>query len=221
MVVAVVLAITSGAGGGPSTRDRLGSAPEFKLSSLAPLGALRQPGSPGPVGPEGIPVPSGPVLVSTSSMASGHAVDGISCVGSQQTAFHVHARLTVFVNGAPREIPLGIGITSRQIERRHHGLYVASGGCYYWLHTHAADGVIHVESPVRRTYTLGDFFDVWGEPLGPRQVGPAVGSVTAIYNGKRYDGNPRDIPITPQAQIQLDVGTPLVAPVTVSFPSDL
>ena len=29
-----------------------------------------------------------------------------------------------------------------------------------WLHTHAADGIVHIESPVDRTYTLGNFFDV-------------------------------------------------------------
>jgi len=40
-----------------------------------------------------------------------------------------------------------------------------------WLHTHAADGIIHTESPVERTYTLGDFFDIWGQPLGRHQVG--------------------------------------------------
>jgi hypothetical protein len=33
---------------------------------------------------------------------------------------------------------------------------------FYWLHTHAADGIIHVESLVQRTYMLGNFFNVWG-----------------------------------------------------------
>jgi hypothetical protein len=30
------------------------------------------------------------------------------------------------------------------------------------LHTHDATGIIHVESPTRRSFNLGDFFDVWG-----------------------------------------------------------
>jgi hypothetical protein len=50
----------------------------------------------------------------------------------------------------------------------------------YWLHTHAADGIIHIESPIRRIYTLGDFFDVWGEQLGPNQVGTLRGPVVAF-----------------------------------------
>jgi len=32
--------------------------------------------------------------------------------------------------------------------------------------------------------TLGDFFDEWGQPLGPGQVGPAKGHVVALYNDK-------------------------------------
>jgi hypothetical protein len=98
---------------------------------------------------------------------------------------------------------------------------VASGACFYWLHTHAADGIIHVESPVARTYTLGDLFDVWGQKLGPTGVGPAHGSVTALYNGRVYRGNPREVPLTAHAQIQLDVGRPLIAPVTINFPQGL
>jgi hypothetical protein len=98
---------------------------------------------------------------------------------------------------------------------------VGGGSCFYWLHTHAADGIIHVESPITRTYTLGDFFDLWGQTLGPTQVGPARGRVTALYNGQVFRGNPRDIPLTKHAQIQLEVGQPRVAPVQIGFPTGL
>ncbi|MGH3274010.1 MAG: hypothetical protein ACRDNZ_06740, partial [Streptosporangiaceae bacterium] len=101
------------------------------------------------------------------------------------------------------------------------GPFIVSGTCFYWLHTHAADGVIHIESPVQRTYTLGQFFDEWGQPLGPGQVGPDRGHVTALVNGKVDQGNPRDIPLTAHARIQLEVGTPLIAPVPVSWPNGL
>ena len=43
---------------------------------------------------------------------------------------------------------------------------------------------------MQRTYTLGEFFNEWGQPLGPNQVGPANGKVTALYNGSVYLGNP-------------------------------
>jgi hypothetical protein len=32
-------------------------------------------------------------------------------------------------------------------------------------------------------------------------------------------GNPRNIPLDAHAQLQLEVGTPLIAPVTITFPS--
>ena len=43
----------------------------------------------------------------------------------------------------------------------------------------------------------------------------------AIYNGQLYRGNPRDIPLNAHAQIQLEVGRPLVSPISVSFPNGL
>jgi len=86
-----------------------------------------------------------------------------------------------------------------------------------WLHTHAADGVIHTESPVKRTYTLGEFFDIWGQPLNRHRVGPAHGPVTALFNGRIFTGNPRRIPLLPHAQIQLEVGRPLIAPEEIRF----
>ena len=73
------------------------------------------------------------------------------------------------------------------------------------------------ESPVERTYTLGNFFDEWGQPLGPGQVGPAKGKVTAIVNGKVFKGNPRDVPLGSHENLQLDVGTPLIAPETIDW----
>ena len=54
-----------------------------------------------------------------------------------------------------------------------------------------------------------------------RRAGPAVGRVVALYDGKVYRGNPRDIPLTRHAEIQLDVGTPLIAPQPVTFPAGL
>jgi hypothetical protein len=128
----------------------------------------------------------------------------------------------VFVDGKPRQIPYGVGIAPpRQVQKTAVGPFVANGACFTWLHTHAADGIIHIESPIKRQYTLGNFFDVWGQPLGPSQVGPAHGQVTAFYNGQHYVGNLNDIPIGKHVQIQLDVGRPLVAPEQISFPNGL
>lgn len=204
-IVAVIVAVVAIANGGPSTAQRLsaqGSTAQLKLSSLTPLGHLQPPPQPTSQGPEGVPITAAPALAGTGSMAGGETVGGIQCQSNEQSLFHIHAHLAIFIDGTPRQVPQGVGIP---------------GSCLYWLHTHAPDGIIHVESPVQRTFTLGDFFDIWGQPLGPNKVGPAIGPVTAIYNGKLYNGNPRDIPLNAHALIQLDVSRPLVGPVTVSF----
>jgi hypothetical protein len=121
------------------------------------------------------------------------------------------------VNGQQRSVPAGTGITSAVATQASTGPFIGSGSCFYWLHTHAADGIIHIESPVVRTYTLGDFFDEWGQPLGPDQAGPAHGKVTVIINGKVFTGDPRDAPLGSHENLQLDVGAPLIAPETIDW----
>jgi hypothetical protein len=113
-------------------------------------------------------------------------------------------------------VPYGVGIANPQLQPGIGVPFVAAGSCFSWLHTHAADGIIHIESPVQRTYTLGNFFDIWGQPLSRTRVGPAKGTVTALYNGQVWTGNPRDIPLDAHSQIQLEVGKPLVAPVHIT-----
>ena len=211
--VGITLAVT---GGSPKAA---GAAPA--LAPLSTLGSLAPAPSPGAPGSEGVPVPAGPALASTATAATGQPVNGISCQANEQTLFHIHAHLTVFVNGSARQVPAAVGIPGAQVQQSPAGPFIASGSCFYWLHTHAADGIIHIESPVHRTYTLGNFFDEWGLPLGPDQVGPATGHVVAIYNGQVYQGNPRDIPLNAHAQIQLQVGQPLVAPEQITFPNGL
>ena len=212
--VGIVLAVT----GSPHAA---GGSPRLKLASLATLGTLHPAPSPGPLGPEGVPIPSAPPLAGTVTAATGQPVDGIKCQTNEQVLFHIHAHLTIFVNGSPRQVPAGIGIPGAQAQNTAQGPFISSGKCFYWLHTHAADGIIHTESPVHRTFTLGNFFNIWGQPLGPGQVGPARGHVTAIYNGRAYQGNPRDIPLNKHAQIQLMVGKPLIAPTSITWPSGL
>jgi hypothetical protein len=219
LVAAALVLLTRG--GSAATAGSLGRAASLKLASLAPLGHLDQPDSPGPLGPEGVPAPTAPLLAGTETAATGRTVDGIECSADEQTLFHIHAHLTIFVDGTARQIPYGIGTPGAKTELTPQGPFVATAACFYWLHTHSADGIIHIESPVVREYTLGDFFDEWGQPLGPDRVGAAKGSVTAIYNGRRVEGSPRVIPLTAHAQIQLEVGLPLVAPEKINFPEGL
>ena len=161
---------------------------------------------------------SNPALLAPQAGQSGAAVDGIASSASEQALFHIHSHLQIYVNGVQKLIPYGVGIVAPyQLTGSQDGPFVNGGNAFYWLHTHDESGVIHVESPVRRGFALGNFFDMWGQPLSPTQVGPAKGTVAAFVNGQPFAGNPRDIPLDAHAVIQLDVGTPTVSPQPYTF----
>jgi len=164
---------------------------------------------------------SASLLANTAKQATGGPVDGVQSNSNEQVLFHVHAHLAMYINGKQKLLPYGVGIVPPyQLQPQQDGTeFVAGGTKYYWLHTHDESGVIHIESPVQRTYTLGNFFDEWGQQLGPDQIGPNKGKITAWINGKSYTGNPRDIPLTAHNVIQLDLGTPTPAFANFTFPT--
>jgi len=212
-VATAVLALTRNGGAGSTP---------LTLAALSTVGKFRPLAAAGPLGPEGVPIPAAAALARVRLLADGQQIDGITCQAGEQVLFHIHAHLTIFVHGAPRQVPAGIGIAPPyEVEQTPSGAFVASATCFMWLHTHAPDGIIHTESPIERTYTLGDFFDIWGQPLDRAQVGPAHGTVTALFNGRVFTGNPRQIPLVAHAQIQLEVGRPLIAPEQITFPKGL
>lgn len=224
VVVALIAFIITQVTGGSSTSVP----PQFKNPHV-PVQAIPasmsstwvQPPA-GTPGPETIPIPSGPKLATLLNVATGQTINGIQCQAGEQVTVHVHTHLTIFVNGQARVIPYGIGIPGFQAVDTSAGPFVETGSCFYWLHVHANDGIIHIESPsTTQTFDLGDFFAEWGVPLSTTQVGPATGKVTVFFTspGKKpgiYTGNPNNLPLGDHYQIQLDVGTPIVAPVQIT-----
>jgi hypothetical protein len=171
----------------------------------------------GPPGPEGIPLQDGNVLAPESTAANGEIVDGIHCNTSEQVAYHVHAHLTVYVNGELRPVPPGIGIVQPSPTQTPQGPIYGATTCYYWIHVHAQDGVIHIEAPTTKQYTLGNFFNIWRQPLSSNQVGSATGPLTVFVDGRQYHGDPAAIPLESHEDIQIDVGTPVVPPQKVDW----
>ena len=170
--------------------------------------AFVSPPAPGPKGLEGVPIPQVAVLAQPRALHLGQTVDGIKCELAEKVAFHIHAHLAVFVNGKQKQVPYGIGIgPPLRGQNSAVGPFVTSGSCFAWMHTHAGDGIIHMEAPKQITFNLGQFFDIWGQKLSSTQVGPAHGKVTALVDGKVVKGNPRSIVLKAHELIQLDVGT--------------
>ena len=215
--VAITLAVTSNSG---SPASATGGTPKLKLASLSTLGTLKPLPSPGPNGPEGVPVPAAAALASTATKATGKTVDGISCDTTEQLVYHVHAHLTVFVNGAARQIrrpsvfPAPRPRTRRPARSSPAG--AASTGCTRTPPTGSSTSSPRCTAPTRWGTSSTS-----GPAAGPEPGGPGSRPVTALYNGQVYQGNPRNIPLEKHAQIQLEVGKPLISPASITFPNGL
>jgi hypothetical protein len=154
----------------------------------------------------------------TPQGGNGQPVDGIQGSSMEMLKVHIHAHLSLFDKGRQIAVPMGIGIV-RPFQLANG--FISRGNGFYWLHTHDATGIIHIESPDERSYTLGNFFDVWGEPLSTRNVAGLTGPLHAFVDGAPYRGDPRAIVLTAHEQITLEIGGPLVAPPVYDFPTGL
>lgn len=141
------------------------------------------------------------VSLSSLQTASGSTIDNIPCNTMEQSIFHIHAHLDIFINGQPYVIPPQIGIIP--------------GKCLYWLHTHDNSGIIHIESAERRNFTLGEFFDIWNKKFNNTQLFDNVAnetsnntSLTVFVNGSKVNGdaNHRDIRLNDQEEIAIVYG---------------
>jgi hypothetical protein len=187
--------------------------------ALAAFGVTQATGGSGGGTASPTPAPNAP-LASLAGQASGQPVDGIECQADEGAVLHIHAHLAVYVDGAQRTIPAGVGIPNPQIRQGTAGPYASASTCLYWLHIHTADGIVHVESPTRRSFTLGQLFDIWNQPLSATAVGPAHGALIVYVNGKRSSGDPRAITLGANTVVQIDVGKD-VAPQPFRFPAGL
>jgi hypothetical protein len=128
-------------------------------------------------------------------------INGIKCDQTEHFNFHYHAHLDIFVHGFSYLLPAGIGIKPPE--------------CIYWLHTHDSSGIIHIESPENKTFTLGQFFDVWGQKFDNYQLfdmkadNSTDRALTAYVNGTEIKGTSyRDIPLANHEEITIVFGTP-------------
>jgi hypothetical protein len=188
-----------------------------KTATTAASASTQPQASTGQPGPEQVALEAGTALAPASSTLPGTTVNGIKCAPIEQLAYHIHAHLQVYVDGTPRALPGAIGLVAPVAQQTPAGPFYGAQGCYYWLHTHTNDGIIHIESPTHRIYTLGDFFDEWHQPLSANQVASATGPVVVYVNGKKFSGNPRDVKLDPHAAIQISVGAPVVKPQPFSW----
>lgn len=157
-----------------------------------------------------------------SGGGNGQTVDGMPCLASLNETYHIHVFIGLIVNGRQVALPDGAGMDNPGADS---GGVTNAASCFYYLHTHDAAGIVHVESPstASRTtalHTLGQFFAIWGQPLG---------SWTTIYtSGQSYRGQgsqfisnstytkfgdtPSSMPLYGHEVIWLESGSPTIGP---------
>lgn len=168
----------------------------------------------------------------TSSGGQGQTVDGMPCLSTMPNTYHIHSFVGIIINGRQLALPDGIGMKNPGADGTYAGFpnWTEYASCYYYIHTHDASGVFHVESPQSVSlssslYTLGNAFDMWGMPLSSTQIGPYTGTVRA-YTAKvplktaqilhsyytLWSGNPRTIPIYSHTTTWLEIGPTYITP---------
>jgi hypothetical protein len=130
-------------------------------------------------------------------------ISGIACDAMEGSRIHIHQHLVLLDHGNPVPIPADVG-------------QVPARSCLYWIHTHTPDGIIHIESPQSRTFTLADFFAIWGQPINRTQVASIrakKGTTLKVWvNGEPYHGDPGTIPLVAHADIVIEAGPPFPVP---------
>jgi len=136
--------------------------------------------------------------------------------GDMNLTLHTHQHLDVFLHGRAMPVPANLGISSAP-------KFISP------LHTHDATGVIHVESPTIETFTLGQFFDVWGVRFTSRCLGAECtkghSKVQVFLNGRLFMDDPRRLPLLQHQEIVVTFGStkelPHPIPASYTFPAGL
>jgi len=142
-----------------------------------------------------------------ATMPHGETIDGLECYPGidPPTTYHVHAHLSIYLDNVSLSIPEDVGVVK----------LTPTTQCVYSLHTHNHSGKLHIEGPAPVTFTLGQFFDIWGQPLQADNVAGLTGKPVVVYvtdhNGvvTEVTGNWRDIELISHREITIQVGETL------------
>jgi hypothetical protein len=144
--------------------------------------------------------------------ATGQTVDGIECQATEGAVLHNHTALDLYVDGQQVTVPAGVGIVQSGLTP-----------CLYALHVHDGEpNLIHIESPVQKTYTVGELFDIWGKELTDTSfLGHPIDAqhklTIEVYDesGKlvqTYTGKPRDLAFNNRQTFVYKYNSPNVKP---------
>lgn len=146
----------------------------------------------------------------TPTISPGTPIAGIGCNQMEGTDYHIHAHISIYNKAKPVTISADTGHNYDQ-------------DCLYWLHSHDAIGIIHLEAPKVLKPPLSDWIKVQNATTPKNQnvslVAPAGLTRKVWLNEKPYNGDPNKIRILPHRNITVEFGPPWVAPKKFDFKS--
>lgn len=156
------------------------------------------------------PSPAAHLNTTVRNLEADQVVNGVPCLTEESPQHHTHVHLQILFDGVDVPVPAGIGI-GRPWNIDSSG-FIAIGGCFAWLHIHDLTGVVHITTPEQKSFTLGQLFEVWGQPLGAGSALGYDGSLLVLVNGQRIDGDPRGVLLKNLENIVLELGRPPAVP---------
>jgi len=146
---------------------------------------------------------------SSAVLADRLPILGLDALGAEGEVIHIHQHLDIYVNGKKVTVPALIGIDT-------------AGQFLTQVHTHDTTGIVHVESPSHRTFTLGLFFGEWGVKLTSKCLGTYCSGLKWWVNGTKMTGNPAQLVLKSHQEIVLAIGkAPSPVPSSYKFPAGL
>jgi hypothetical protein len=131
-------------------------------------------------------------------------IQALGLPGFNETTFHIHSHLEIFVDGKQEPIPANIGID-------------AATQTISPLHTHPVapdnpEGTIHMEADQQYDFTLGQFMNVWGVKFSDSQLGSLKAKgpdqqLQVYVNGQRVK-DPVDVVMQEHDVIVIGYGKP-------------
>lgn len=127
-------------------------------------------------------------------------------------ALHIHPHVDVFIDGTPVEVAPYIGIDMK------NNIIAA-------VHTYDTSGVLHIQPEKVRTFTLGQFFDIWGVDFTGKRIGSyqtdSNKTLKVFLDGTLYSGDPRSPVLKEYEEIVVAYGTQQELPSPIPSKYDL
>lgn len=100
----------------------------------------------------------------------GTPIGSFNCILNPPHTFAHYTHVSIIQNNEALALPGNIGASP-----------TGNTHCFYTLHTHNSSGKVHVTPAAAATFTLGEFFTIWKQPLTNTNVAGITGLPVEIF----------------------------------------